>query len=96
MSAAAFRDMQRTGTAGTGEPRIGVDFAALSLARTKAYLLDWSFRDAKDKPTKVTSEAIDALDEETLVEIEAALDAHVTAVEAEVKAQSGAPASSQG
>lgn len=91
MSTAAFRDMQRPSAPGE-QPRVGVDFAALSLARTKAYLTDWSFRDAKDKPVKVTPESIEALDEETLKEIEDALDAHIEAVQAEVKARSGEPA----
>lgn len=96
MSAAAFRDVQRTGKTATDEPRVGVDFAALSLGRTKAYLVDWSFRDQKDKPVKVTSEAIESLDEETLKEIEDALDAHIKTIEAEVKARSGEPASPRG
>jgi hypothetical protein len=94
MSAAAFRDVQQTAVPGDS-PRIGVDFGTLSLARTKAYLKDWSFRDKDDKPVKVTPEAVEALDDETLKEIEKALDAHILSVEAEVKARSGEPASSQ-
>lgn len=92
MSAAAFRDVQRPKEMGD-QPRVGVDFASLTLARTKAYLTDWSFRDAKDKPVRVTPEAIEALDEEALKEIEDAIDAHIDAVQAELKAQSGEPAS---
>jgi hypothetical protein len=95
MSAAAFTDMQQgKGADGSDQPKIGVDFAVLGLARTKAYLVDWNFRDAKDKPVKVTPAAIEALNEESLKEIEEALDTHIAAIEAESKVPSGEPASS--
>lgn len=90
MSASAFSTMKSTGAA----PEIGVDFAVLGLSRTKAYVIDWSFVDENDKRVPVSDAAIDALDEETLDEIEKALDAHCERVDAESKATSGDPASS--
>jgi hypothetical protein len=83
MSAAAFTDVQQTDP--RTAPRIGVDFARLALARTMAYLVDWSFRDDQGRPVKVTQEAIEALTPESLAEIEEALDKHIAAMEAEKK-----------
>lgn len=92
MSARAFSSMRAT----SSNPEIGVDFAALGLSRIKAYLVDWSFDDAAGKRVPCTEAAIDALDEETLVEIDEALDKHCEKVEAESKALSGVAASSPG
>lgn len=81
MSAAAFTDV----SPGNGDGKIGVNFATLSLARLKFYLVDWSFTDANDKPRKLTPDAIEALDEDTMKEIEDALDAHIKATAEEKK-----------
>ena len=87
MAGAAFTSMNANGD-------IAVDFPALGLARTKKYLTDWNFVDDNDKRIPLSESAIAALDEEALKEIEAALDVHCSAMEAESKANSGDPASS--
>jgi len=69
MHSAAFDKLEGKG--------VTVDFALLGLARTIAYLLDWSFRDKEDKPVKCTPAAIEALTMEDLKEIETALDKHI-------------------
>lgn len=69
----------------------------VGIAEMIAYLVDWSFRDARDKPVRVTIDAIRQLDLATFRELEAALTAHVTAMdaaEADAKnGQSGEPGS---
>lgn len=57
--------------------------AELGLGQVLAYLVDWSFRDANDKPVSVSFDAIKALDIEAFREIDDALDAHITRVDAE-------------
>jgi hypothetical protein len=92
MAAAAFTDFRQGAKDGKeGEQRFGVDFGLLSLSRTLTYLKDWSFRDEADKPVKCSRAAIEALDQETLDEIERALDAHVAAMEQEKNDPSGEP-----
>ena len=70
---------------------VRVDFGRASLARMEMYITDWSFRDEKDKPVKVSRAAIAALDQETADEIEAALDKHVTEQAEAKKAMTGTP-----
>lgn len=69
----------------------------VGIAEMIAYLVDWSFRDARDKPVKVTIDAIRQLDLATFRELETVLTAHVTAMdaaEADTKnEQSGEPGS---
>src|SRR5690606_12168837 len=55
----------------------------MGLAELHAYLVEWSFRDAKDKPVPVTLGAIRNLDVDTYREMEAALEQHIKAMEAE-------------
>lgn len=94
MSASAFQSL----TQGKEEdkPQIGVDFAILTVARTKAYLVDWNFKDENDKPVKFSEDAIDALDEDTLKEIETALDKHIAEQDAKKQLPSGEATSSSG
>lgn len=70
----------------------------LGMGEVLAYVLDWSFRDANDKPVKVSLEAMKALDMETYGEVEAAISRHVEALEAsddvrEKKIPNGEPSS---
>jgi hypothetical protein len=50
-------------------------------AELLAYIVEWSFKDAQDKPVKFSSDALDALTPEAYKEIEAAVDKHKAAVE---------------
>lgn len=79
---------------GEQKAEIAVDFATAALARTVAYLIDWSFKDAAGNRVPCTKDAIYRLSEESLKEIEAAIDAHEERLAAESKLPSGEPASS--
>lgn len=54
----------------------------LGMGEVLAYLLDWSFRDAHDKPVKVSLDAVKGLDLDTYAEIEAAIGRHAAALDA--------------
>lgn len=69
-----------------------LDFTALKIARAFVYITGWSFQDAKGNQTKPTRENVENLDEDSLKEIDEALDAHVAAMDAEKKGQASAPA----
>lgn len=68
---------------------VGIDLERYNLAKLEVWLVDWSFRDARDKPAKLTRSAIAALDPDTAEEIMAALDAHIERLDDEKKALSG-------
>jgi hypothetical protein len=69
-----------------------LDFAGLKYARILAYVTAWSFDDAKGRRTEPTRENVYALDKATVEELDAALDAHIKAMEAEKNAPTSAPA----
>lgn len=79
---AMARIVTRIGGIGGG---ITPDLAMVGKAEISAYIKDWSFVDANDKRVPFTEDALDALTVETYQEIEAALEAHKAAVEAERK-----------
>jgi hypothetical protein len=64
---------------GTGRIVIPVDWAQYELERALIFLTDWSFRDAADKPVKITMDALKALEPETFVEVHKAISDHVVA-----------------
>jgi hypothetical protein len=70
----------------------------LGLAEVAAYIVDWSLRDAKDKPVPFSLDALKNLEESFFDEIDKALDAHKAAMlaagEQEKNAQGGGNASS--
>jgi hypothetical protein len=72
------------------------NLSALGLTEVAAYLVDWSLRDTKGKPVPATLDSLKNLDEATFAEIDAAIDKHKAAMEAEVeaakKSQAGAVA----
>ena len=70
---------------------LGLDFARGQVERLAIWLTDWSFHDENDKPVKLTRDAIKNLDPDTVAEIDAALDAHVEAMEAAKKGTGGTP-----
>jgi len=83
----------RTGTDGSD---IDIDWQTMAFARVEAYLLDWSARDAKDKPIMIASDkqkrdALEALDPVDFEEIDAAIQNHMTARAEEKKATTGSP-----
>lgn len=80
--ALAGAGLRQSGSILSGQPDVQLDLAAYKIARMVAYLVDWSFRDGDDRPVDVSREAIRALDPATAAEIEAALDAHIEALEA--------------
>lgn len=59
-----------------------VDLAAYDLERLATWLLDWSFTDGDGDHIVLTRERIEALHPDTAQEINAALDAHIEALEA--------------
>ena len=96
LSAGEKRKMQAAGviakrSADDPQVNLEVDMTRLGFARIEAYLVDWSFVNAKGKQIDVTREAIQNLDDETIAEIDAALDAHLEALEQEKKDQTGKP-----
>ena len=76
---------------GQGE-RLGIDLAAYDLERLCTWVMDWSFRDADGSPVVVSREAIESLHPDTAAEINAALDAHIEALEGKGAAGGGASA----
>lgn len=62
-----------------------IDMTRFVVDKIYIWLTDWSFRNADDKPVKITREAIRALEPDTGTEILAAIDAHVAAREEEKK-----------
>lgn len=61
--------------------RLQVDLAAYDLERLALWVLDWSFRDADGDHVAVSREAIANLHPDTAAELNAALDAHIEALE---------------
>ena len=59
-----------------------VDLAAFDLERIATWVMDWSLRDGDGDRVTVSREAIEALHPDTAGEINAALDAHIEALEA--------------
>lgn len=74
--------------AAAGE-RLRVDLAAYDLERLCSWILDWSFRDADGDHVVVSREAVEALHPDAAAELNAALDAHIEALEG--KKAPGAP-----
>src|SRR5688500_17727450 len=54
----------------------------LGLSEVASYIVDWSFRDANDKPVPFSMSALKNLDEPTFEEIDKAVDVHRKAVAA--------------
>jgi len=73
---------------------LGVDWAAYDIERLCTWVIDWSFRDADGGPVVVSREAIESLHPDTAAEIQAALTAHIEAVEG--KAGGPSPAAAPG
>lgn len=89
--AAGFRGLtQIADDKGEKKQEIGVDWQAIAFSRVEAYVVDWSARDAKDKPLKLSRQAIEALDTESFDEIDEAVQAHIAAREEEKKQTSSA------
>jgi hypothetical protein len=63
-------------------PQLSVDWAAYHVERLCTWLMDWSFVDADGQHVDVSREAIEALHPDTAAEIDQALDAHITGLEA--------------
>jgi len=68
------------------------DFTSSALNLVAAYLLDWSFRDAQDKPVVIETDgaklaALKALTQEAFREIDEAITTHVEARDASKKAE---------
>jgi hypothetical protein len=59
----------------------------LGMGLVLAYLIEWSFRDAEDRPVGVSLDTLKQLDIDSYREIEDAINAHVAAVEREDEAR---------
>ena len=79
LAGAGLTGIDATATAGE---RLKVDLAAYDLERLCTWVMDWSLRDADGDRVTVSREAIEALHPDTAQEINAALDAHIEALEA--------------
>jgi hypothetical protein len=55
----------------------------MGIAEVVAYVVDWSFKDAQDKPIPASADAIKQLSPDDFKEIEQALERHIASVEAE-------------
>lgn len=72
--------LSQTGTLTGGEaPTVTLDMAGYKVERMAVYVVEWSFRDANDRPVEVSRATIKSLDVDTANEIDAALDAHIEA-----------------
>jgi hypothetical protein len=77
-----------------GDGKIGVDFKANILARVLIYLVDWSEkRDIGDEGRK--RRAIESLAPEDFTRIDAAIRAHVEAMQQEKKQTTGGPTTTE-
>lgn len=81
LASAGLGGMQGFDSGDLATVKMDIDFAAFEIERVVAWVVDWSFRDANDKPVQVSRAAVERLDEETANEIRAALDVHVKAIE---------------
>lgn len=81
------------GGVSTDSTRVFVDANEMEFAKVEAWVLDWSFVGADEKPVKFSAEAVRALDPNTFAEIIDAIDAHEKAEEA-VKNSAGSTATS--
>ena len=79
LAGAGLTGIDASATAGE---RLKVDLAAYDLERLATWVMDWSFRDGDGDRVTVSREAIEALHPDTAAEINAALDAHIEALEA--------------
>lgn len=61
---------------------VGINWAHYALLKTEMWVVDWNLT-SKGHPVKVSRQAISNLKESTAQAIEKALDAHITAMEAE-------------
>lgn len=87
---------QLTGTAlgglsasGDGDAQVGLNYARYAIQKLETWLVDWSFVDGDDKRVEVSLDAIRNLDPDTADEIDAALDAHIAAMEELKKVSNG-------
>ena len=81
------------GGVSTDSTRVFVDANEMEFAKVEAWVLDWSFVGADEKPVKFSPEAIRALDPDSFTEITDAIDAHEKAEEA-AKNSAGSTANS--
>ena len=70
------------GGVSTDSTRVFVDANEMEFAKVDAWVLDWSFVGAAEKPVKFSAEAVRALDPASFAEIIDAIDAHEKAEEA--------------
>lgn len=73
-----------------GQTQMQIDWERFPVMRMAVWIVDWSFRDERDKSVKVTRSAIEALDPEMAVIILDMLDEHEQNIEAEKKANAPA------
>lgn len=73
-------DEKKLSAAGLGKPvnvdgRVinPIDWARYELERAAIFLVDWSFRDANDKPVELSMDAMKALDVDSFTEINQAI-----------------------
>lgn len=74
-----------------GGSRLELSLEVFNINRIAAWVVDWSFVGPNDKALPVTRAYIEALDPDTAAEITTALDAHVTALAAQVADPTGEP-----
>ena len=87
MNGAGLRQM----TQEDGKAAFTLDFERLRLAQVAAYVVAWSFVDAKGNQTKPTPENVSALSGDVLKEIGDAIDTHLQRMEEEKKRPTSAP-----
>lgn len=79
----ARRAMAKTIKSMRADGRIEPDLEMLGRAEIAAYILDWSFVDANDRRVAFSDAALDNLTQSAYAEIDAAVRAHIAAVEDE-------------
>jgi len=84
LGSGAFEKVSRSSDGSDIEFRMNME--RYSILRMSTWIVDWSFTDERGKPVAVSQSAIAALDPDTADEIDAALTAHIEALEAEKNA----------
>ena len=88
---AGWRGLSNIGRASANvTPEININWQAQTFARAEAFLTDWSLTEENGQRLPLTRETIEALEQDVFELIEAAITAHVEAMEQEKKVTSGA------
>ena len=89
LQTAGFNKISTPADGSEDTPSVDIDWSRMTLARVLTYLTEWSIRDDKDKPVRITEATIGTLDPDAFAEIDDAIEKHIEAMEEEKKQKPG-------